>query len=307
MPQSKKPSLSLPLEALLRDPTSEEEWRRTIAAWSGFIQRHLTSEHAELREMAMMTLIKRAAAYLHVRENDHALADIEQVLALHANASVTAKAYEVRATLHTSNHQDLSALEDWTQAIALCQSMSKGVVPPQEQAELALERGKCFARLKRYRDALADFALALEMDTACAEALCWQGLTFAYLNEEEQAIASCTRALECQPNTALFWQVRGVAYRLLNRFEQAFEDLEQATTLDPTHPGIEGDKRHTILKALLLFDHPSANAALTRYTSQHHQKQRKRPTNGAPEKTNGAAKKRKQTALRDQQPPNTFF
>ena len=33
---------TLPLAALLRDPTSEEEWRRTIAAWSEF---HSTPSH----------------------------------------------------------------------------------------------------------------------------------------------------------------------------------------------------------------------------------------------------------------------
>ncbi len=82
----KNEHMTLPLAALLRDPTSEDEWRRTIAAWSQFIQRHLTSQDAELREMAVMTLLKRGAAYTHLQEYIPAQADIEQVLALHPDA-----------------------------------------------------------------------------------------------------------------------------------------------------------------------------------------------------------------------------
>ena len=163
----KNEHVTLPLAALLRDPTSEDEWRRTIAAWSQFIQRHLTSPHAELREMALVTLLKRGAAYTHVQEYTAAQADSEQVLALHPDPYTAYKAYELRATLFTARGNDLEALEAWMQAIARCQTLPRDTVSSEERAQLVLERGKCYARLKRYEEAIADFSLTIQIVDLC--------------------------------------------------------------------------------------------------------------------------------------------
>ena len=252
--------------------------------------------------MALVTLLKRGAASLHVQDYTTAQADSEQVLAFHPDPYTTYKAYELRATLFTALGKEFDALEAWTQAITRCQTLPKNTVSAEEQAQLVLERGKCYARLKRYQEAISDFSLAILIDATCAEAHCWQGLTCAYLGNEAQAISSCNHAVELQPEQAVFWHIRGVALRILNQFEEALADLDQAIMLDPENAAIQQDRRHTLLKACLMLDHPSAAAVFAKRpvpSAQPHPATQPQQQTG--KKRRKGQPKRKQTALHDQQ------
>ena len=62
---------SAPLAWLLRDPHSTEELRRTIDAWTRFIERHLQDEDADVRAFAQMAIVRRAAADWSVTEVEY--------------------------------------------------------------------------------------------------------------------------------------------------------------------------------------------------------------------------------------------
>lgn len=249
---------SLPNLALLRDPNSQEELRRTIDAWSAFIQRYHISDDESLRQMVMMTLLRRGAAYGHLQEYEAALADVECVLSSQPNTYATCKAYELRASILSTLQKDLEALEAWAQALPLCHQVP---LEPEELAELYLERGKCYARLERHEEAVADFAQAIQIDAHCAEAYCWQGLSYVYLDHGAQALASCTRAIELMPHHAPFLRIRSAVYRILNQFECALADLDKAATFTPDDPAIQREKRHVQMKWLLVGDPFAATGA----------------------------------------------
>ncbi len=216
------------------------------------------------------------------------------------------KAYELRATLFTSMGNDLEALEAWIQAMVRCQALPRDTVSAEEQAQLALERGKCYARLKRYQEAITDFSLAIQIDATCAEAHCWLGLSSAYLGNEAQAISSCNRAVELQSEQATFLHVRGVTLRILNQFEEALTDLDRAITLDPENEAIQQDRRHTLLKAGLMLEHPSAAAVFSKRSIPLAQPQQATQPQQTGKKRRKGPQKRKQTALRDQQAYTLF-
>ena len=253
--QQTKQAIALPLAVLLRDPASEEEWGRTITAWSHFIQRYAETEHADLRSMVTTTRLRRAAGYAHLRKYEEALTALEELLAMSPAAYETCKAYELRASILSERCRDQEALQDWTEALARCQDAE---FSSEECAELYLERGKCLARLERHQEAIADFACAIERDVHCAEAFCWQGLSLAYLDldcdldKEREALTSCSRAIQLSSTTALFWRVRGVVHRMFNRFEEALADLDHALQLTPVDPELEQEKRQILWKWLLV-------------------------------------------------------
>lgn len=239
------------LAFLLRDPDSTDEWRRTIAAWSQFIEAHLHDEQAQVRFFAQLCLARRAAAYVHLKEDEAALSDVEQVLSeaqASPNPSVVCKALEIKATIQVEQHDEAAALTTFAELWPLLPSLD---LESSEQAELWLERGKCYGRLKRYEAAIADFTQAITLDPTCGEAWCWRGLSHRYQDNPEQALTDATQAITCDPANATFYRIRGILHRMSNHFTESLGDLDKAKALAPDDPWVEQNWRETELKWLL--------------------------------------------------------
>lgn len=241
---------SAPLDWLLRDPTSTDELRRTIAAWSTFIDRHLHDEYDEPRGFARMSIVRRAAAFVSLGEHEAARSDVELAL-VEANkakdAYVQCKALEVRAMLQAEQGDHAGALATFAELWPLAPAET----PPEERAELWLAQGKCHGRLKRYEEAITAFTQAIACDAACGEAWCWRGLASALLDQREQAEADASQAIALEPRDVTCYRVRGVIRRMANRFAESLSDLLRAEKLGGDQ-WTEQNKLETLCKWLLV-------------------------------------------------------
>ncbi|HVU66184.1 MAG TPA: tetratricopeptide repeat protein, partial [Ktedonobacteraceae bacterium] len=233
---------SAPLAWLLRDPHSMEELRRTIDAWSRFIERHLQDEEADVRAFAQMAIVRRAAAHAILKEHEASLADV--ALALHqipGDALVQCKALEVKAMIQADQEDHAGTLATFAELWPL---LSAAALPPEEQAELWLARGKCYGRLKRYEEAISDFTRAHTLDPCCGEALCWRAMARVLGQEEdfrpsEEAMADADQAVVLEPHNATCRRVQGVLLRMAMRFPESLRALRLAERLDPADPWIK--------------------------------------------------------------------
>jgi tetratricopeptide (TPR) repeat protein len=243
----KTQATSAPLALLLHDP---EELRRTMAAWSKFIDRHLHEEYDEVRSFARMSLVRRAAAHTILGEHEAARADIELALAEAAAARAAytqIKALEVRATIQMEQGDEAGALASFMEIWPLVPTD----LPPEERAELWLAQGKCHARLKRYAEAIQDFSQAITLDARLSEAWGWRALAHAYLGQKDLAEVDVSQAITREPQNATWYHVRGVIRRMANRFAASLTDLLRAEALGGD-PLAEQSKWETLRKWLLV-------------------------------------------------------
>lgn len=239
---------SAPLAFLLRDPHSADELRRTIDAWSRFIERHLHDEYTEVRVFAHRSVVRRAAAYAVLGEHEAALADVDLALAEASHdTSLQYKALEIRAIVQADQEDHAGALATFAEIWPLLPAVD---LPAEERAELWLERGKCYGRLKRYEEAISDFTQALSLDATFGEALCWRGLAQGFLEQKETALADANAALTLEPQNATFLRIRGILLRIANRFGESMRDLLQAEALAPEDPWVKLNKDTTLNKWL---------------------------------------------------------
>ncbi|MEU8709351.1 tetratricopeptide repeat protein [Streptomyces sp. NPDC048565] len=90
--------------------------------------------------------------------------------------------------------------------------------------------------------ALADYALALEIDPAAQRPHAGRGETYRLMGRHEDAVIACTRAVELDPLDARAVGSRGDAYRSLGRYDEALADFDRAVDLDPGYAWAFGSR-----------------------------------------------------------------
>ncbi|MDQ1036894.1 tetratricopeptide (TPR) repeat protein [Streptomyces sp. V3I8] len=98
-------------------------------------------------------------------------------------------------------------------------------------------RGRELRHAGEYRQALAEYDRALELDPRLARAHYGRGFTHHLLGDFPAALAALDRADELAPGTAWIIAGRAEAYRLAGRFEEAVADFDRAVALDPAAAG----------------------------------------------------------------------
>ncbi|MFG2588131.1 tetratricopeptide repeat protein [Streptomyces sp. NPDC048438] len=90
--------------------------------------------------------------------------------------------------------------------------------------------------------ALADYALATDIDPDDARPHAGRGETYRLMGRHEEAAAACTRALELDPLDERAVGSRGDAYRNLGRHDEALADFARAIDLDPGYAWAYGSR-----------------------------------------------------------------
>ncbi|HZR43009.1 MAG TPA: serine/threonine-protein kinase [Ktedonobacteraceae bacterium] len=94
-------------------------------------------------------------------------------------------------------------------------------------------RGVAYYHLQEYQLAVADYDRAIQLAPNNADAYTNRGVAYRYLQEYRLAIADYNRALQLDPNSALVYNNRGTAYISLEEYRQAIADFSRAIELAP--------------------------------------------------------------------------
>ena len=97
------------------------------------------------------------------------------------------------------------------------------------------KRGNAYQELKKYRQAIADYDRALELDPNDTTTYRDRGRAYYWHNEYQQALSDYNRVLELNPNSAAFYNWRGWTYFWLKEHRKALSDFNQALELNPNH------------------------------------------------------------------------
>ena len=101
-------------------------------------------------------------------------------------------------------------------------------------AQVYSNRGVAYDSLQRYDEALADYTRAIQLDSAYAPAYNNRGVTYDNLQRYDKALADFTRAIQIDPTFAQAYSNRGRTYTGLQRYDEALADFTRAIQLDPT-------------------------------------------------------------------------
>ena len=106
---------------------------------------------------------------------------------------------------------------------------------PQKINEEWLKEGNNYRDAKRFREAIAAYDRAINLDPQNADAYCNRGVAYRELKEYQRAIADYDRAIALNPQNANTYYNRGNAYRELKEYQRAIADYDRAIALNPQY------------------------------------------------------------------------
>lgn len=119
-------------------------------------------------------------------------------------------------------------------AISACTRLLRvPLFSPANRAVLHNNRGRAYAILRRYRQAIQDFGQAIRLNNNYAAAYYNRGNALKDTRAFGRAIADYDRALRLSPRLAFAYVNRGIAKTMLRRFRAALDDFNKAVRLKP--------------------------------------------------------------------------
>lgn len=94
-------------------------------------------------------------------------------------------------------------------------------------------RGRAYANLDNYQQAISDFSRAIQLDALNALFYYERGRAQAKLKNYQLAIEDYTRAIELNPSNSYAYAYRADAYQSLGDYQQAELDMNRAIELNP--------------------------------------------------------------------------
>lgn len=130
------------------------------------------------------------------------------------------------------------AIQDFSQAISLyhsCEPHDNRNMSPQREQMAALHncRGLVYERLEKYKEAIADFSVALFLDANNAEVYRNRGICEVRIGKYDSAVEDYTKARNLLPEMVDILVDRGFALRKLGELERAIKDLTDALQMEP--------------------------------------------------------------------------
>ncbi len=124
-------------------------------------------------------------------------------------------------------------LGDLQQAItAFSQSISEN---PEYAGGAYFNRGKDFADLERYPQALKDYDKYISLVNDDADAYNYRGIVYYKTNKPDEAIADYTKCIQLNPKQKYALSNRGQIYIEQKQTDKAFADFNAAIAIDPNY------------------------------------------------------------------------
>jgi serine/threonine protein kinase len=141
---------------------------------------------------------------------------------------------------------------------------SPGTSTSQKTIKQWLDEGNALYEAKHYKEALAAFEQAIQLDPRYASAYMGKGITLMKLTSYKEALAAFDRTIQLDPHSALAYRGKGAALYFMNSYEEALAVFELAIRIDPTFALAYGGKG-AALNALERYEE-----ALTAYDQAIH-------------------------------------
>jgi tetratricopeptide (TPR) repeat protein len=158
-------------------------------------------------------------SYLHLGENDAALVELSEALALDDTfAWVSAR----RAETYRRVSRFAEAIKDFDRAIELDKSYASAIA----------SRGATYGQIGKFAEAIKDFDRAIELNNKYIWAIARRGETYRRMDKFEEAIKDFDRAIQLDERHVSAIASRGATHRQMGSFEQAINDFNRAIELN---------------------------------------------------------------------------
>jgi tetratricopeptide (TPR) repeat protein len=147
------------------------------------------------------------------------------------NATVEASDEDPRVAAYWEEYRAYKKQNNWLSALSIAEKL----VAIRGQASEWFEQGYCMDQLKRYKEAIASFDQAIELQPDYPYAWYNRGSALGKLGQLEQAIASFDKAIELKPDYPYAWYNRGNALYSLGQLEQAIASYDKGIELKPDY------------------------------------------------------------------------
>jgi tetratricopeptide (TPR) repeat protein len=163
---------------------------------------------------------RRANAYLHLGQFEHALSAYSKAIELNPDNSGY---WHFRGKAYQEMKQWDKAVDDLTKAIEL---------DPNNPHHWHV-RGWSYLGMQQCDKAVADYSKAIELDPDNPGR--WSGRALAYRNARqfEQAINDYTKAIELDPDNPHYWHMRHAIYQETKQWDKAVDDYTKIIELNP--------------------------------------------------------------------------
>ena len=111
--------------------------------------------------------------------------------------------------------------------------------------ETYVNRGTVYVALGQLTQALDEFSHAIALNPNFAPAYTNRGLTYTTLEQFTQALDDHNRAIAIDPDSLLSYMGRGKTYVALKQYVQALDDFRRVLTIDPNHASAYVDRGDT--------------------------------------------------------------
>lgn len=126
-----------------------------------------------------------------------------------------------KGEVQRKNGKHKEAIEFYTQALSI----------DQDHGNARYQRGFCYALLKEYQSAIADYSYVLEKRPNFVWAYISRGSSLNKLNRFQEALSDFNKALEIEPDNQEAFNNRGWAKKGLNDDKGACEDWRKSKKL----------------------------------------------------------------------------
>lgn len=194
--------------------------------------------------------VRRGIAHARLGEYDAAIADYDQATksdptnseALYNKGWVMDLQYD--QTMENDNSSGNVGAQKSTLSKQV-DDLSKRLELAKTDPQLHYNRGLACLKLRKTKEAIADFNEAIRLSPQMASAYVNRGLAYSSQNQFDKAIADYTASLAVSPQNASAWYRRGLAYDHIAKYSAALADYQMAARLNPS-----GAKRYASLAAL---------------------------------------------------------
>lgn len=180
---------------------------------------------AELLPQSAVPFNGRGRTHAELARYHAAVRDLTRAISLDQKY---AAAYRNRAEANFAIANFGAAADDATQAFAL--------EPDRPQPDLHLLRARAYAAENKFKEAIADFDTALELNPELIEAYVERGSLFANNKRSDDAIGDYTRAIQMDPKNAKAYALRAEAKLKSDAVDGALLDVNQALQLSLSDP-----------------------------------------------------------------------